>query len=282
MRVLVTGAAGMLAHALLPALAARGHEVLPVTRAELDVTDAEAVSSLLTRERPEAVVQCAAYTAVDAAEGDEAGAHAVNATATAHLARACQEIGALLVYPSTDYVFDGRGRRPYRPDDPTAPVNAYGRSKRAGELAALRAGEALVVRTSWLYGAGGGNFVDTIARLAAERDRLEVVDDQVGRPTATDTLATVLAELMDRGGRGIFHATDAGEPVSWHGFAARILAFRGLETELAPVPTSRFPRPAPRPAYSVLDCTATEAMLGRPLPPWEGVLEDYLGARRRG
>lgn len=276
MRVLVTGAGGMLARALVAELRRREHEVVPLDRSRLDVTDDQAVEARLQAESPEVVMQCAAYTAVDAAETEEAAAMRVNVYATRSVARVCQRIGALLVYPSTDYVFSGRGDRPYRPTDPPDPLNAYGRTKLAGERAALQAGEALVVRTSWLYGTGGTNFVDTISRLARERDRLEVVDDQIGRPTWTGSLARTLADLLEERVVGTFHATDGGEPVTWFGFARQILAEQSLETPIAPTNSAAFPRPAARPAYSVLDCAATEEVIGRPLPDWRDTLAQYL------
>ncbi|HEV2131236.1 MAG TPA: dTDP-4-dehydrorhamnose reductase [Longimicrobiaceae bacterium] len=276
MRVLVTGAGGMLARALLAELRRRDHEVVALDRAALDVTDEGAVEARIQAESPEVVVQCAAFTAVDAAEAEEPAAMRVNADATRYVARACQRVGALLVYPSTDYVFSGSGDRPYRPSDPPAPVNAYGRTKLAGERAALEAAEALVVRTSWLYGAGGPNFIDTISRLARERDRLEVVDDQVGRPTWTVSLAVTLTDLLEQRVAGTFHATDGGEPVSWFGVARRILAERSLATPIRPVGSAAFPRPARRPAYSVLDCLATEETIGRLLPDWGEMLARYL------
>ncbi len=282
MKVLVTGAGGMLAQALVPELRSHDHEVVALERTALDVTDATAVEEWLQAESPEVVVQCAAYTAVDQAEIEEQAALRVNGEGTRYVAQACQRIGARLVYPSTDYVFDGTSTRPYRPADPTRPANAYGRSKLAGERAALETGRALVVRTSWLYGAGGKSFVDTLLRLARERDYLEVVDDQIGRPTWTVSLAQALRELIERKIMGILHVTDGGPPVSWYGFAREILAERALAIPVRPVASEAFPRLASRPAYSVLDCTATETILGRSLPDWKDMLTRYLrhgGAR---
>jgi dTDP-4-dehydrorhamnose reductase len=278
-RVLVTGAGGMLARALLSEMGARGNEVLALSRADLDVTDEEAVHDAISALRPRVVVQCAAYTAVDRAEEEEDVATRVNALGTRHVARACDRVGALFVYPSTDYVFAGNGRTPYRPDDAPRPVNAYGRSKLAGEAAAREAAHWLVVRTSWLYGEGGPNFVDTVTRLAGEREVLEVVDDQVGRPTWTRSLAQTILELIVTGAEGILHASDAGDHVTWCGFAREILARQGLATPILPVPSSSFPRPAPRPGYSVLDCSGTEAVLGRSLPHWTDTLRQYLRSR---
>jgi dTDP-4-dehydrorhamnose reductase len=227
-------------------------------------------------ERPEAVVQCAAYTAVDRAEEEQERAHMVNAEATGHVADACQKIRATLVYPSTDYVFPGTGDRPYRPEDETGPVNAYGRSKLAGERAAARCDRSLVVRTSWLYGRGGSNFVETIRRLAAERESLDVVDDQTGRPTSTVELSRGIARLLALGAAGTFHATGGGPATTWYGFAREIVGRLGYATELRPVPSSRVPRPAPRPAYSVLDCSGTERLIGHPFADWRATLAEYL------
>ncbi len=280
MKVLVTGASGMLARALLPVLREAGHEVVGLGRTELDITDPARVDRVITRERPDAVVQCAAYTAVDAAETDYPRAFEVNATATGYVAAACHRIGASFVYPSTDYVFDGRGTRPYRIDDPTDPVNAYGRSKLAGERAATQAERHLVVRTSWLYGEGGRNFVETMLRLGRERDRVDVVDDQVGRPTWTRTIATAIARLLEADAVGIVHVTDGGEPTSWYGFAREILASVQSADRVHPTSSAAFVRPAPRPAYSVLDLSCTETLLGAELPRWEVSLARFLEERR--
>jgi dTDP-4-dehydrorhamnose reductase len=276
MKVLVTGGAGMLARALVPELVRRGHEVEAPPRSVLDVTDEAAFCARILQMQPDAVFQCAAFTAVDDAETREVEAFRVNAAATEYAAAACHKIGAALVYPSTDYVFAGTASRPYRPEDPTDPVNAYGRSKLAGEEAARGAGRWLVVRTSWLYGAGGRNFVDTIRALAREGDRLEVVDDQVGRPTWTGTLAKAMVELMMRGAEGVLHVTDGGEPVNWYGVAREIVRRTGAGADVVPVPSARFPRPASRPSYSVLDCSGAERVLGETMPEWRGVLGRYL------
>ncbi|HEX2191441.1 MAG TPA: dTDP-4-dehydrorhamnose reductase [Longimicrobiaceae bacterium] len=276
MKVLVTGAGGMLAQALVPRLRERGHEAVALDRAALDVTDGAAVHERVAAERPDAVVQCAAYTAVDRAEDEEAEATRVNGTAARLVARACDGVGAVFVYPSTDYVFAGSAASPYLPEDPTDPVNAYGRSKLAGERAALEAARPLVVRTSWLYGEGGPHFVDTILRLAREQGSVRVVDDQWGRPTWTGTLAEAMVSLMERGAQGIFHATGGGEPVSWFGFAREVVALGEPGAEVAPVSSAELPRPAKRPAYSVLDCSSTERRIGGELPHWRDSLVRYL------
>ena len=282
MKVLVTGAAGMLARALVPTLRARGHDVVALDRAALDVADEAAVHERISTERPDAVVQCAAYTAVDRAEAEEAEATRINAAAAGHVAGACDRVGATFVYPTTDYVFAGTASVPYRPGDPTDPVNAYGRSKLAGELAALAARGGLVVRTSWLYGEGGSHFVDTILRLAREGKPLRVVDDQWGRPTWTAALAESLAALMETGARGIFHATGGGEPVSWCGFAREVVALGSPGVQVAAVSSAEFPRPARRPAWSVLDCSAMEARTGATLPHWRASLGRYLESSGAG
>ena len=268
----------MLARAVVHELLRRGHEVDAPSRSELDVTDEAALCARILQMEPDVVFQCAAFTAVDDAEACFDEALRVNAEATASAARACHKTGAALVYPSTDYVFSGTGDRPYRPDDPTDPLNAYGRSKRAGEEAAGEAGRWLVVRTSWLYGAGGRNFVDTVRGLARERDRLEVVDDQVGRPTWTGTLARVTVELVSRGAEGIHHVTDGGEPVSWWGVAKEIVERIGSPAEVVPVSSERFARPARRPGYSVLDCSGAERVVGEGMPGWREVLGRYLAS----
>jgi dTDP-4-dehydrorhamnose reductase len=282
MKILVTGARGMLAQALVPELRGHGHEVVALDREALDVTDEGAVHRRIGAEAPAAVVQCAAYTAVDAAENDEPAAFRLNAEATRYVAGACQRIGARLVYPSTDYVFPGDGDRPYRPADATDPINAYGRSKLAGEQAALSASGAMVVRTSWLYGAGGPNFVDTIRRLAGERESLDVVDDQIGRPTWTVDLAWAIRELLETDAAGIFHATAAGEPVSWYGVARQVVDRFAPAVELRAVASAAFPRPARRPRYSVLDCTATEHAIKKSLPEWKASLARYLDSSSGG
>jgi dTDP-4-dehydrorhamnose reductase len=273
--VLVTGAAGMLARAACAVLDTRGHDSVPLDRIALDVTDAAAVTAAVDRVRPDAVVHCAAFTAVDAAESDEAQAFAVNAAATAALARACRRHGARLVYPSTDYVFDGAAETPYRPDSPTSPLNAYGRSKLAGEEAALTGCDALVVRTSWLYGPGGRNFVTTILDRARAGETLRVVDDQLGAPTTTRDLARVLILLLELGApSGIYHATNEGE-TTWYGLARAAAGLAGIPADIRPCSTAEFPRPAVRPAYSVLDCSATWSVTG-PAPHWRDALARSL------
>jgi dTDP-4-dehydrorhamnose reductase len=273
-KVLVTGAGGMLAHALVPELTRRGHDVLALGRTDLDVTVEDAVRARIHAVRPDAVVQCAAYTRVDDAEADEDRAHEVNARAAAFVAAACSEVGARFVYPSTDYVFDGTATTPYAPDAPTAPINAYGRSKLAGE-AASRVADTLIVRTSWLYGPGGRNFVHTILDRARSGAPLRVVDDQRGAPTSTVDLAAIIATLLERDApAGTYHATNSGE-TTWYGFACAALELSGVSAALEPCSSAEFPTPARRPAYSVLDCSATVGITAG-IPHWRDALQSSL------
>ncbi|MGH7458068.1 MAG: dTDP-4-dehydrorhamnose reductase [Longimicrobiaceae bacterium] len=281
MKVLVTGARGLLGRAVVEEGQRRGYHTVALGRDQLDVTDEAAVRARLQRERPGVVIQCAGYTGVDGAETEPELAMRVNATAACFVAEACNSVGALCVYPSSDYVFDGAGSRPYRPKDAVCPLNRYGESKAAGEEAVRSTGRSLVVRTSWLYGRGGRHFVGTILRAAQDGSGpLRVVDDQIGRPTWTTSLASVIYDLGERGAQGMFHATGGGEPVSWYRFARAVLAGKGLRLALLPVPSSARPRPAPRPAYSVLDCTGTERVTGRPMPSWRESLTRYLDETR--
>ena len=279
---MITGAHGMLGQAVVAAAQARGDHVIALDRAALDVTDRERVLAAVVHARPEVIVHCAAFTRVDDAELEPESAMLLNEGSVSNVAEAAANAGALLVYPSTDYVFAGTASVPYRPGDTTDPVNAYGRSKLAGERAALESAGGLVVRTSWLYGEGGSHFVDTILRLAGEGGPLRVVDDQWGRPTWTATLAETLAALMETGARGIFHATGGGEPVSWCGFAREVVALGSPGAEVVAVSSAEFPRPARRPGWSVLDCSATEARTGVRLPHWRDSLGRYLESSGAG
>jgi dTDP-4-dehydrorhamnose reductase len=278
MRLVVTGGSGMLGCAVTHQAAAGGHDVTSLARADLDVTDAGAVDEVFGRHRPDAVVNCAAYTDVDGAETDERTAHAVNATGAGNVARAAVAIGARVLHVSTDYVFDGSGTRPYVESDPPAPRSAYGRTKLAGEREVLGAGPRhLVVRTSWLFGAGGRNFVDTMLALAAERDCVEVVSDQIGCPTWTGHLSRALVELAGRGDfGGIHHVAGAGS-CSWHDLAVEAFALAAVACRVVAIDSSRIQRPAPRPAYSVLGSERRDAVS---LPPWQEGVAAYLAQRK--
>jgi dTDP-4-dehydrorhamnose reductase len=267
----------MLGRDVLAAAERAGHEAIALTRGDLDVTDAEAVRSAIEAERPGAVINCAAFTNVDGAEDDEAAATEVNGAAAGHLAAAAQAVGATIVQPSTDYVFDGRKTTPYVESDPTAPQSAYGRSKLAGEQAVAGANERHhIVRTSWLFGVAGKNFVDTMIGLGTERDELKVVHDQVGCPTYTGHLAEALVGLA-AGDReyGVHHVAGAGQ-CSWFEFATEIFSQAGIDTRAVPCTTEEFPRPAPRPAYSVLGSERRDPIR---LPDWREGLRSFLAER---
>lgn len=285
--LLVTGGRGQLGRDVAAAAARAGlTDVRAPGSAELDVTDPGAVFEAVAKSSVGSrlvVINAAAYTAVDAAQGDGAArAHVVNADGPANLARACAEHRAHLVHISTDYVFDGSGARPNAVHDPTLPRSVYGRTKLAGEQAVLSSGvSAHVVRTAWLYGAHGGNFVRTIARLAAERDTLRVVDDQHGSPTWTADLAdglVALAQAADRVPAGVLHCVNAGA-TTWFGLARAVFAEIGADPErVQPCTTAEFPRPAPRPANSVLDTGGWTAAGLPAMRPWRAALSAAVGA----
>ena len=278
-RWLVVGAAGMLGQDLVAALgdSRQGHEVTGLDRDSLDIIDPKACLDAVAGH--DLVVNVAAWTAVDEAESREADAFAVNAVGAANLARACEAARARMVHVSTDYVFAGEATRPYAEDAPLAPRSAYGRTKAAGEWAVRTylPGVSWVVRTAWLYGAHGPNFVKTMARLAAERDTVSVVDDQRGQPTWTVDLAAAILRLVEAEAPfGTYHGTSSGE-TTWFGFAQAIFAELGLDpARVKPTTTDAFPRPAPRPSYSVLGHDAWGRAALDPLPRWEQSLKRAL------
>jgi dTDP-4-dehydrorhamnose reductase len=276
--LIITGVYGQLGRAVAEAASAGGWSVRGVDLDTLDITDRGAVLDAVIEARPRALVNCAAFTAVDRCEQEEELATAVNGTAVSHLAEACNRVGALLVQVSTDYVFSGRGTRPYREEDPVGPVSAYGRSKLEGERAARTARRHLIARTAWLCGRGGPNFVEAIRRqVEAGGQPIRVVADQRGSPTFCDDLARALLVLVEREARGVLHTVNSGA-TTWHGFACEIVRLLGADLEVVPVTSAEFPRPAPRPGYSVLDTGRLASLLGRPLPAWEDGLRRYLGA----
>jgi dTDP-4-dehydrorhamnose reductase len=276
-RWLVTGASGMLGRDLVDVLGAAGEEVTAVTRSDLDVTDATAVAAAVPGH--EVVVNAAAWTDVDGAEEHETEATRVNGLAPQLLAAACAAEGARLVQVSTDYVFDGAADRPYAEDAPLAPRSAYGRSKAAGEAAvrALLPGSAYLVRTAWLYGEHGGNFVRTMASLEATKDTVDVVEDQVGQPTWSRELARGVHRLVAADAPpGTYHATAAGQ-TSWYGLARAVFEELGADPErVRPTTTDRYPRPAPRPAYSVLSHESWTRAGIPPLGDWRAMLHDAV------
>jgi dTDP-4-dehydrorhamnose reductase len=274
MRILLTGATGQVGHALAPLLARLGH-LTRATRADLDLADPTNVARKVTAWAPDIIVNAAAFTAVDAAEQDRELAFRVNADAPGIIARTAAARGALLVHFSTDYVFSGTGRRPYREDDPTGPCNAYGASKLAGEEAIRASGARhLILRTAWVYGAYGQNFARTMLRLARERETLRVVADQRGAPTWAGRLAATTAQLLQHAAppSGTYHLTNAGE-TTWYDFAVALLAADPARHEqrcraVEPITTADYPTPARRPPYSVLDTSLIQRTFGITLPDW--------------
>jgi len=273
---LVTGAAGQLGSDVVDVLHAYGEEVAPYDRKGLDITDRVMVRATMRMVEPSIVVNCAAYTAVDDAETDEDRALEINAHGPAILAEECARTGARLLQVSTDYVFAGDASAPYDEKTRPAPRSVYGRTKAAGEQAVLTSGaEAFVVRTAWLYGAVGANFVKTMARLAAERESVDVVDDQLGAPTWTLHLARGLVALgISDVPAGIWHCTNAGE-ASWYVFARAVFAELGLDpARVQPTTSDAFTRPAPRPAYSVLSTDKWQRAGLPELPHWRDALHE--------
>jgi dTDP-4-dehydrorhamnose reductase len=283
MKLLVTGAKGMLGNDVRRAAERTGHELVLVDLPELDITDEQAVLALYERERPQATINCAAWTDVDGAETHREAARAVNADGPGNLARAAARIDTPLLHISTDYVFDGtapldeEGRpRPYVESDPTGPRSVYGETKLAGEQEVLGASpDHTVVRTAWLYGVDGPNFVATMLRLASERDAVQVVDDQIGSPTWSGHLAPAVVGLIERGVHGLVHLAGGGA-VSWNGFAKEIFRQADVGCRVQAIPSSEMARPAPRPAYSVLESEREDVL---PMGPWQDGLAGYLAAR---
>jgi dTDP-4-dehydrorhamnose reductase len=278
MRILITGANGILGRALSSRLAS-GHCLFLWGRDEADLTDEARVRSAAQGIEFDAVVHAAAMTDVDRCESEPDLAMAANRDATRFVAALARERGATLVHVSTDYVFNGTKGSPYLEEDPTAPMNSYGRSKLAGEEAARGSGApCLVVRTSWLFGPGGRNFVDTIAGKLGRGEALQVVDDQHGSPTYAPDLAYAIEILLRRGAHGTVHVTNSGE-TTWYALAVEIARYLGSAATITPVPSSEFPRPAPRPAYSVLSGDRYRALSGEPLRAWPEALHHYLSRR---
>jgi dTDP-4-dehydrorhamnose reductase len=277
MRLLVTGGAGMLGQDVAAVATRAGHDVLSLARRDLDITDPDAVRRAVADASPAAIVNCAAWTDVDGAESEEEAATAVNGLAPGLLARAAADAGAHLVHVSTDYVFPGNATEPYLESAPTGPRTAYGRSKLAGEVAVREAAPRhAIVRTAWVFGPGGGNFVDTMRRLAADRDEVTVVDDQHGCPTYTGHLAEALVEVAERGLTGTLHAAGGGS-CSWYDLAAATFEATGADVRLLRGSSADLDRRAPRPAYSVL---ASERDDTPRLPAWRDGLAAHLAAAR--
>lgn len=276
MRVLVTGAAGMLGQDVVKLAEAAAHEVTALGRDDLDVTDGARVDDLVDRLHPRAIVNCAAWTDVDGAEEAEMDATRVNSEGAANLALAAARLDALVVYPSTDYVFDGVKREPYTERDEPAPLSAYGRSKLGGEKATSAANRrSFIVRTSWLFGPGGRNFVETMLQLASEQGSVLVVHDQVGCPTYTGHLAAGILRLIEGTTYGLHHMAGQGQ-CSWYEFAEEIFRQAGVECEVLAATTDEVPRPAPRPRRAPLVSIRHTPIT---LPPWQRGLGEYLKRR---
>ena len=276
MRVVVTGASGLLGNALVRAAREREHEVCALERSVLDVTDSVAVERRIRDEKPCVILHCAGYTAVDQAEEEPEKAMTINCDGTRNVALAAAQIGAAVFYPSTDYVFDGQSSRPYYPSDPTAPINAYGVSKLAGEQVLSSSGcDWTVVRTSWLYGSGGKDFVDGILDGRSNSDTMRIVDDQIGCPTWTGSLAPGIIALAEVGATGTCHLSDS-ESTTWLEFAKAVAEEASIGLKLIPTTTLDWGALARRPPYSVLDCSESERILGCPMPTWRASLVTYL------
>jgi len=276
---LVVGAGGMVGRDLCAALASRGEEIVALARADLDVTDARLIDAAVRDANPDVIVNCAAYTKVDLAEENESEAKAINGAAVQFLAESANAAGALLVQLSTDFVFDGTAREPYQVDAQTAPLSAYGRSKLLGEHAASHAAKHVIVRTAWLFGVHGPNFVEAIRnQIRKGTNPLRVVDDQRGRPTYTPHLADAIIRIVESGATGVVHYADAPE-CTWFDLAKEIVAQLGAGIDVRPVTTAEFPRPAARPAYSVLSTERYEQLTGATPASWKEGLREYLSLR---
>ena len=273
--ILVVGANGMLGRDVMTLIGAAGRGV---DIDEIDITSLESTDRILKTLKPKTVINCAAYTDVDGCENNTETAMQVNGEGVAHLAMVSREIGARLVHISTDYVFNGSKGSPYVEDDAPCPLGVYGQSKLAGEMNATFNPDHLIIRTQWLYGLHGKNFVETMLHLAKEKDELSVVDDQIGSPTWTVDLAHAILTLLKTGHRGIYHAANSGF-CSWNGFAKAIFEETGLLTRVTAMTTDALNRPARRPLYSTLDCSKLEHDTGFQPQPWRSALKAYLNSR---
>jgi dTDP-4-dehydrorhamnose reductase len=285
MKVLILGAGGQVGRALQASAPERA-AIIAIDNDVLDLTDDAAIEPYIRSVAPDVIINASGYTAVDSAENERELAYAINATAPGAMAWAATEIGARFIHISTDFVFDGTAHLPYVPDAPTNAISVYGRSKAAGEAAVAEAGgNALTVRTAWVYSAGGANFVETMLKLMASRDQLNVVADQIGTPTHADSLARALWALAATDHTGIVHFTDAGV-ASWYDFAVaihdlgRAAGFLDKDIAILPIPSSAYPTPAWRPAYSVLDKTETWGLLGYTADHWRHELATMIMKKR--
>ena len=275
MKVLVTGVKGQLGHDVVLELEKRGHRAIGVDVEEMDITDAEMVRQVMEETAPDAVIHCAAYTAVDAAEDNVSLCRRINAEGTANIARACRDLDCKMMYISTDYVFNGRGERPWVPDDEREPLNVYGQTKYEGELSVEMLEKYFIVRIAWVFGVNGKNFIKTMLNLGKTRDHLTVVDDQIGSPTYTWDLARLLADMIETDRYGRYHATNEGL-CSWYEFACEIFRQAGMPVEVEPVSSSQYPAKAVRPSNSRMDKSKLDQMGFQRLPSWQDALGRYL------
>lgn len=281
MKVLVTGVKGQLGHDVVNELNSRNHIAVGVDVEEMDITDSAAVEKVIKAERPDAVIHCAAWTAVDAAEEKEnrEKVFAINAHGTENIAKVCKDIGAKMIYISTDYVFDGQGDKPWQPDDKSySPLNVYGESKLKGELAVLKTlDKFFIVRIAWVFGLNGKNFIKTMLNVAKTHDTVRVVNDQVGTPTYTKDLSRLLVDMAETEKYGYYHATNEGGYISWCDFTKEIYRQAGLNTQVVPVSTEEYGlSKAKRPFNSRLDKKKLKENGFTPLPDWKDALKRYL------
>lgn len=277
MKFLVTGVGGQLGYDVMKELKKRNYFAVGVDSAEMDVTSITAVEDTFNDIKPNVVIHCAAWTAVDAAESNIDECFLVNATGTENVVNACKKAGAKLIYISTDYVFDGNGTVPWKTDDAVNPLNVYGASKYAGEQAVLSYEKSFVVRTAWVFGKNGRNFVKTVLKLARSNNELNFVNDQIGTPTYTADLARLLVDMAETDKYGIYHATNEGGYISWYDFTKQILKECSInDVVVNPVPSSQFKTAAKRPFNSRLDKSKLLANGFKPLPDWQNALKRYL------
>ena len=276
MRVLVTGAAGQLGHDVMDELKKRGHEGIGVDVQEMDITDAEKVRQVVTEADVEAVIHCAAYTAVDAAEDNVELCRKINADGTRNIAEVCRDLDLKMMYISTDYVFDGQGERPWEPDDEREPLNVYGQTKYEGELAVEQhVKKFFTVRIAWVFGVNGKNFIKTMLNLGKTHDKLTVVNDQTGSPTYTYDLARLLVDMIQTEKYGRYHATNEGL-CTWYEFACEIFQQAGMKVEVTPVTSDEYPSEAKRPGNSRMSKEKLKENGFEPLPAWQDALSRYL------
>lgn len=277
-KVLVTGAAGQLGQDMMAELKKRGYTAIGVDVDEMDITDEEKVMEVISGIRPQVVIHCAAFTAVDAAQDQEDLCRQINAKGTDYVAKACEAVSCKMIYLSTDYVFEGTGERPWEPEDEVKnPLNVYGQTKYEGEQAVRnRTSRYFIVRTAWVFGPHGKNFVRTMLNLAKKYDRITVVNDQFGTPTYTPDLAVLLADLMETEKYGIYHATNEGDYISWYEFACEIFKLAGKEISVVPVSSEEYAAKAKRPKNSRLSKKKIRENGLKPLPQWKDALQRFL------